>query len=86
MLTAEEKERLGWDIPRLKRWRTLQGYTQAQVARMLCVSPQTYLRWENSRTTPSQSNIDMIRVLYTLSPAPCRTGRDLGLRFLPFHS
>ena len=53
MLTTEEKERLEVDISRLKRWRTQFGYTQAQVAGMLDVSPQTYLRWENRRTAPS---------------------------------
>lgn len=52
---------------RLKELRFKKNLTQAEVARKLGVTQQSYARWENGRVTPSLEKLTIISNFYEVS-------------------
>ena len=52
---------------KLKFYRTAQGYSQALVARLLCVERSTYAYYEAGKTTPDLYSVYVLSKLYGVS-------------------
>ncbi len=71
-ILGREDEGQKWQADRLKALRKEKDLTQAEMAELLDVSPNTVSGWEAGRTTPSGDNLQRIKELAETSGAAVR--------------
>ena len=63
----------------LKLWRLKAGYTQAEVAKILKISPATLIKWEKGETQPRIDTLMALCKLYSNATNYCGCRRKSGI-------